>query len=61
MYNVLMLGTDVTTKGGISSVVRNYIEFGIMERLRIKYLATHRDGSKLSKICFFLAQLPKKI
>ena len=54
-----MLGTHVKTMGGISSVVRNCIEHGTMERLGIKYMATHRDGSKLIKIGFFIMQIPK--
>jgi glycosyltransferase involved in cell wall biosynthesis len=56
---ILMLGTDVSTMGGIASVVQDYIDSGLMDRLGIKYIATHRDGSKLSKVWFFLRQFPK--
>lgn len=51
-----MLGTDVNTQGGISSVIKNYLNYGIVERLGIDYYATHKDGSKLNKILFFISQ-----
>ena len=54
-----MLGTDTSAKGGISSVVRDYFEFGLMSRLNVEYVATYRDGSKSSKVLFFLRQFPK--
>ena len=56
---VLMCGTDVSTMGGISSVVRNYIDHGMMERLGVRYMPTHRDGSKLGKVLFYLGQFPR--
>ena len=56
---ILMLGTDVTTMGGIASVIRDYIDTGLMSRLNITYVATHRDGSKMAKFVFFLRQVPK--
>lgn len=58
MSRVLMLGTHIDTMGGISSVVRNYFEHGMMDHLGIKYVATHRDGKKYEKIMFLLKQLP---
>ena len=50
---VLMLGTDVSTKGGIATVIRDYIDCGLMSRLNIQFVATHRDGSKATKVIFF--------
>lgn len=55
---VLMLGTDTSAKGGIASVVTDYYEFGLMSRLNVDYAATYRDGSKFTKIFFFLKQFP---
>lgn len=55
----LMVGTDVSTKGGIASVINDYIDSGIMRRLGIAYVATHKDGGKLTKMLFFLKQLPR--
>jgi len=54
-----MLGTSVDTKGGIASVVRNYYECGLMKRLNIDYMPTHKDGSKLGKLFFYVLQIPK--
>jgi glycosyltransferase involved in cell wall biosynthesis len=54
--NIMMLGTGMSNKGGISSVVNDYDIYGILKRLRIDYYATHRDGTKLGKLLFFSSQ-----
>lgn len=56
---VLMLGTDIPSPGGIASVVIDYFDFGLMSRLNIQYVPTFREGSKLTKVLFFLWHLPK--
>lgn len=56
---ILMVGTDITTMGGIASVIRDYFDTGLMSRLNVTYVATHRDGSKMAKLGFFLRQVPK--
>jgi glycosyltransferase involved in cell wall biosynthesis len=56
---ILMVGTDVTTMGGIASVIRDYFDTGLMSRLNVTYVATHRDGSKWTKLLFFIQQVPK--
>lgn len=58
---VLMLGTDSGTRGGIGSVVRNYMECGLMDRLGVRYIATHLDGTKLRKATFYITQFPSVI
>ncbi len=50
---VLMFSTDVSTKGGIETVIRHYIDCGLMSRLNIQFVTTHRDGSKAPKVIFF--------
>ncbi len=45
-----MLGTSLDTRGGISSVVSVYEQHGLFERFRIRYIATHCDGSALRKL-----------
>lgn len=47
---ILMLGTDLATRGGISAVVRTWAEHGLFERWPVEYIATHRDGSWLAKL-----------
>ena len=48
-----MVGTHVTTMGGVSTVVRGYMDGGLLQRFDARYVATHRDGSHLVK--FFAA------
>ncbi len=55
--DVLMVGTDTSTMGGIASVINGYIEYGIFDRLSIDYHPTHKDGSKIEKALFFFKQL----
>jgi glycosyltransferase involved in cell wall biosynthesis len=47
--HVVMLGTGMDTRGGISAVVSSYRAHGLFERWPIDYVATHRDGSTLVK------------
>ncbi len=49
MKRVVMIGTDPSTRGGISAVVRTYREIGFFERWPVTYLSTHRDGGYLTK------------
>ena len=56
---IMMIGTDLNTKGGISSVVRGYFDAGITDRLGIHYYPTHCDGSKFRKIIFYIKGLFK--
>ena len=48
--HVVMLGTGIETRGGISAVVSSYRAHGLFERWPIDYIATHRDGSRLAKL-----------
>ena len=47
---IVMLGTALDTKGGISSVVNVYKSDGLFRRWPITYIVTHCDGSGLKKI-----------
>ncbi|MDO4340588.1 MAG: glycosyltransferase [Eubacteriales bacterium] len=48
---VLMCGSDVAnTKGGIVSVINNYLDRSVWEDVDIRYVATHRDGSGIQKL-----------
>ncbi len=47
---IVMLGTALDTKGGISSVVNVYKSNGLFKRWPISYIATHCDGTGLKKI-----------
>ena len=51
---LLMLGTSFETLGGISSVVKVYRDAGLLNKLGVRYLATHRDGTRMRKLGYFL-------
>ncbi|HUA23865.1 MAG TPA: glycosyltransferase family 4 protein [Steroidobacteraceae bacterium] len=48
--SVLMVGTDLRSIGGISTVVRGYIDAGLFDRIDCTYVATHRSGSNWRKL-----------
>lgn len=50
MKQIVMLGTALETQGGISAVVSVYRDTGFLERHRVRYIATHRDGSNAAKL-----------
>jgi len=47
--SIVMLGTNPNTRGGIAAVVSTYRAGGLFERVKIRYLATHLDGSRWAK------------
>jgi glycosyltransferase involved in cell wall biosynthesis len=47
---IVMIGTGLDTRGGVSAVVRVYAEQGLLERHGVRYIATHCDGSKWRKL-----------
>jgi glycosyltransferase involved in cell wall biosynthesis len=46
---VLMVGTALEGRGGVAAVVSVLREHGLFERERVRYVATHREGSKAVK------------
>ena len=57
----MMVGTNLHSKGGVSSVIQGYFDAGIMERLGIQYYPTHCDGSRSHKVIFYMRGLFKII
>ena len=63
MMSVLMLGPASSVHGGVSAVVNNYYDAGLGSRVKLRYIGTMVDGSKLRKllqavgayICFLFA------
>jgi glycosyltransferase involved in cell wall biosynthesis len=45
-----MIGTDVRTRGGISSVVAAWRAGGLFERWPVEYVTTHRAGTRARKL-----------
>lgn len=48
--SILMIGTDLGTKGGVSAVVSHYLASPLNDRCRIDYLPSHREGGMAVKI-----------
>jgi glycosyltransferase involved in cell wall biosynthesis len=47
---VIMIGTDPATHGGIASAVNAWAQAGLLARWPVTYVATHRDGTRLEKL-----------
>jgi glycosyltransferase involved in cell wall biosynthesis len=54
---VMMIGPDIESKGGISSVIRNYIKSNLFLDFDISYYPSYHDGTALAKILFYLKKL----
>lgn len=50
----LWVSTSMSTKGGVSSVVRAFNETPLWAEWDIHHVVTHRDGSKLSRMTIFV-------
>ena len=57
--NVLMLGSDTSIKGGISSVIRNYLKYEKWQNFNIKFIPTHKGNNKIFKMLFFILSMIK--
>jgi len=57
--NILIIGPNVTSNGGVSSVIQNYLSFDEWQNSELTFLPTFIDGSKVDKILFFLKALLK--
>ena len=47
---VLMIGPARSVHGGVSAVVNNYYAAGLDQQIKLKYIATMVDGSKVRKL-----------
>lgn len=56
---VLMVGTSLGGRGGVSAVVSVLREDGLFEREAVRYIATHVDGNRFDKARGFLRGLWK--
>lgn len=56
---VLMVGSDLSVKGGIVSVLKNYLSYDGWKESDISFLPTHMEGPVWKKVWFFLKSLRK--
>ena len=52
--NVLMVGPASSVKGGIRTVVKQYLAYNGWEKINLRYIPTHVEGSILKKSLFFI-------
>lgn len=65
MTKVLVVATSRKTRGGVTAVLKLHEQSRMWQQYRCRWIGTHRDGSKLRKICYmtksfmqFLVLLP---
>lgn len=56
---VLMVGSDLSVKGGIVSVIKNYLSYDAWTDTDISFVPTHIEGPSWKKAWFFLKALIK--
>lgn len=54
---IVMVGTSLDGRGGMSSVVASYRDAGFFERCGVVYLASHVEGSKVAKLRAMIGSL----
>lgn len=56
-HRVLMIGSDLSVKGGIVSVIKNYLGYDRWKDVDISFVPTHIEGPKWKKAWFFMKAL----
>lgn len=51
---ILMCGSNLSVKGGMVSVVKNYLSYSKWDDFFIKYIPTHTDGGKIKVALYYL-------
>lgn len=59
MLNVILLGPSLKSKGGITSVLRNYLDSDTRNNIKFDFLPVNRDTNKINKIIFSFSCLIK--
>ena len=54
MTRVLVVSTSRKTRGGITAVLKLYEQSQMWKQYHCKWIGTHRDGSKMCKLWYFL-------
>lgn len=51
---ILMCGSELNVKGGMVSVIRNYLEYENWDGFQIHYIPTHIESKKIEIVLYFL-------
>lgn len=52
---ILMCGSELSVKGGMVSVVKNYLSYNNWDEFEIKYIPTHTDKGRIAAVLYFAA------
>lgn len=55
--NVLMLGSDLSVKGGMVSVIKNYLNYNNWDKFNITFIPTHIEKGSVYKMIYFIKSL----
>lgn len=55
--NVLMLGSDLSVKGGMVSVIKNYLNYKNWDEFNITFIPTHIEKGSVYKMIYFIKSL----
>lgn len=59
--NILMIGSDISVNGGMSSVIKQILDHNWSNNTKMKYIPTHINKNSVYKSAFFLISLVKII
>lgn len=61
MKTILYIAPSITVKGGISTVIRGYLDSYIVTKYKILFVSSHVDGSKVKKLGIAILGLAKMV
>lgn len=61
VINVLKVGSHISVKGGISSVVKQFMNYKWDKDINIDYIPTYIESNKLSQIIYYIKSITKII
>ena len=56
IHTVFMTGPDISVKGGMSTVVKQYLSSNHWKAVKLRHIPTYVEGSNLKKALYFAAQ-----
>ncbi len=57
MQKILMIGPGRNVQGGISTVVNNYYDAGLDNKINVKFISTMEEGNKFKKLLIMIKAL----
>ena len=57
--DILMIGSSFSVKGGISAVIKQFLNYNWDDNIQIKYIPTYIESNSLGKVIFFIQSVVK--